>query len=196
MKGVAWGHVGLGALKSFEREIAHLAGHFLGRKASGGGGGEEILPASYPRPNQPGGQLSQRGEEHLSVAVRAGVHQMAPEALPAPDAAPRRLVQASSWGSMPGALGGGNSQHPAPRGLGLLSGHPGLLAPRRLRSGRGHRCVPSTLQMDGQPGSGAGWGGDWLLGFRHLRHSLRFGMPWVPSQEGANSHPASALQRP
>ena len=83
---------------------------------------------------------------------------------------------------------------PAPRGLGLFSGHPGLSAPRRLRSGRGHRCIPSAFRVDGQPGSGGG--GGLLSGLGRWRALLGFGRPWVLPREGAESHPASAVQCP
>ena len=126
MKGVAWGQVGLRALKSLRERLRPLGRALLGTESKRGWGGsgagcgwgEEIVPASCPSPKQPRGQLSQRGEERLSVAVRAGVHQTAPEALPAPGAAPRRLVQAPSWGAgmMLGSMHGawGRKPQPAP----------------------------------------------------------------------------------
>lgn len=122
LKGVAWGQVGLRALKSLRERLRPLGRALLGTESKRGWGGsgagcgwgEEIVPASCPSPKQPRGQLSQRGEERLSVAVRAGVHQTAPEALPAPGAAPRRLVQAPSWGAcmMRWAEAAPGTQHP------------------------------------------------------------------------------------
>ena len=124
-------------------------------------------------------------------------------------AGPRRSSQAACPGSelgsrhdagehawCVGAEATASTQHPVPSGLGLFSGHLGLSAPSCLLSGRGHRCVPSALRVDGQPGSGAARGGGGLVGFGRLRVSLRFRKPWVPPREGAESHPASAVQRP
>ena len=67
------------------------------------------------RAKQPRGQPGHRGEERLSVAVRAGVHQTAPEGPPAQGAAPRQLVQAPSWGAyvVHGAADTPSTQHPA-----------------------------------------------------------------------------------
>ena len=87
--------MGLRALKAFERERAHLEGHFLVFQEKRG---KEIQRAYCPQPLPPRELLSQREKENLRVAVRADVHAKTPESLLAPGAVPRLQVQARRWG--------------------------------------------------------------------------------------------------
>ena len=75
-------YVGLGALKDFERERAHMEGPFLVFPETRG-----RRPSNGPQTMQPWELLSQREEENLRVAVRADVHTRAPEYLLAPGTA-------------------------------------------------------------------------------------------------------------
>lgn len=61
-------------------------------------GGKKFKGPIAPSQSSPGGWLSQREEENLRDAIRAGVHKMAPEYLLEPGAAARLQVQAQCWG--------------------------------------------------------------------------------------------------
>lgn len=88
------GQVGLKALKTFEREIAHLERHLLVFQESRTKSNQHIVHGQ----GSPGGLLSQREEEDMRLAVSANVHKIAPEYLLDPGAAPGLQVQAEISG--------------------------------------------------------------------------------------------------